>query len=181
MDHIHKVENSAREKSNAKAEKSSSRTKERAGRSKKVAVKIPSGRLAGTIHSSPDSSPSSEEENTEATPAPLIHKRKRSSPVKRSSTTSGANSEKIASTKTAPSIPENTGQSRPDQNRPAPKLAPSLPTPSTTTKSAPTSSLIPLSSGQIPSPDLDDHLTLKKKKKFIPKIPNLKLLYRPPH
>ena len=61
MDHIHNLEDTAKEKSSARAEKSSSRVKERAGRTKRVAVQIPSGRPASNTPPSPDS-PNSEEE-----------------------------------------------------------------------------------------------------------------------
>ena len=121
-------------------------------------MNIPSGRPASKTHSSPGFSPCSKEEAVEA--APLILKRNRSSPEKKSSTTSGANFEKIALIKTTSSVPEIAGQSRLEQIR----RAPSSSTPSTVTTSAPTSSSAQLSSVHIPSPDTDDHLTLKKLK-----------------
>ena len=77
MEHIHKLEDTARVKSNFRAEKSSSRAekssprvKERARRSKRITVKISSGRPASNTPSSPDSP------NSEEGIAPLIQKRK---------------------------------------------------------------------------------------------------------
>ena len=86
MDHIHKLEKTAREKSNAKAEKSnlraeknSHKVKECVGRTKRCAHKIPSGRATQQTPSSPIPSSSSTEETTPQT-TPQIPKRKRSSP-----------------------------------------------------------------------------------------------------
>ena len=149
-EHIHKIEDTARGKSSSRAERSSLKIKERIKRTKRVAVKILSSRPTRKAHSSLGSSPSSEEEAV-----PLTHKRKTSCPEEKSSTTFGASYEKIISTKTTSFAPENDGQSRP---------APSSSTPNTATTSAPASSSAPLSSGHIPSSDIDDHLTLKKLK-----------------
>ena len=161
-DHIHKIEDSTQGKISSRAKKSSPIIKARAKRTKRVAVKILSSRPVNKALSSLGSSPSSEEEAVEA--AHLIHKRKRSSPEKKSSTTFGANFEKIASAKTTHSAPEDAKQSRLEQSKPAPRLAPSSSALSTATPSAPVSSSAPLSSGHIPNPDTDDHLTLKRLK-----------------
>ena len=59
MEHIHKLEDIARERSNSRAEKSSPKVKERAGRIKKVAVKVSSGRIARRTPRSPNSSSNS--------------------------------------------------------------------------------------------------------------------------
>ena len=136
--------------SSSRTEKSSPRVKEHANKSKRIAVKIPSGRPASNTPSSPNS-PSSKEGT-----APLIQKRKRSSPAKK--TTSSANSKKPAPTKATSFAPKSVAQSR------SPIPASSSYTPSTATSSTLSSSLAPLSSGHIPSPDQDDHLSIKKLK-----------------
>ena len=76
MNHIHKIENSARGKDNARANKNSPVTKECSKRTKRVAVKIPPNRSTSKAHPSPSSSPNSKEEDVNVTP--LIQKRKRS-------------------------------------------------------------------------------------------------------
>ena len=91
MEHIHKLKDTAQENNSSRVENSNPKVKERVGRTKRVVVNIPSSRLARRTPSSPDSSSSSEEES-----AHLTHKRKRSSPAKKTSTTSGANYEKLA-------------------------------------------------------------------------------------
>ena len=94
MEHIHKLEDAVRERSSSRAEKSSPKVTEWVGRVKKVVVKVSSGRTARR-RSPSSNTPSSSEEDA----APLTHKRKRSSPEKKTSITSGADSEKLVTSK----------------------------------------------------------------------------------
>ena len=81
QDLINRVEDEARAKSSSKAEKGSSKASERANKGKKTAQKHSASRVVKSA------SPCPEEEQDAA---PLLHKRKRSSPVKKvlTSTTS---------------------------------------------------------------------------------------------
>ena len=114
MDHIHKLEDTAQEKSSARAKKSSSRVKESAGRTKRVAVKISSSKAACKTPLSPNSFPSIDEEAT-----PAIPKRKRSSLERRTSVASGAVVEQSKLARPASSLPEEIVHSEP-----APSLDP---------------------------------------------------------
>ena len=102
MDYIHKLQNTTREKSNAKAEKNSHKVKERASRTKRCAQKIPSGRPASSTPSSPDSPSCSS----------YLEKEKVKS-YEDDPTISGANSKKPAPTKATSSVPKNVAQSKP--------------------------------------------------------------------
>ena len=90
MDHIHKLEDAAQEKTTSRAEKSnlgagksSHKVKECAGRTKRTVVKIPSGRPASATPPSHDSPNFAKEVIPQTTPQ--IPKRKRSSPSRVSS------------------------------------------------------------------------------------------------
>ena len=108
MDHIHKLEDTVREKNSAKIEKSSSRVKERAGRTKRVIVKISLSRAACETPLSPNSSLSLDEET-----APAIPKRKRSSSERRTSVTSGAGVEQSRLARPASSLAKDIVHSKP--------------------------------------------------------------------
>ena len=108
MEHIRKLEDTAGEKSSSSTEKSSPKIKERAGRTKRVAVKVSSSRAARKTPPSPNSSPSLDEEA-----APAIPKRKRSSPERKTSVTSGASVKQSRLARPAPNLPEEVVHSEP--------------------------------------------------------------------
>ena len=140
--HINRLEDAMQKKHNFKAKKSNSKAPEQANKWKKIS--------------------SAEEQAT----APLLHKRKRSSLMKKTLTSTTAGHEKLVALKMmlpssnrkihsihlahqpSEATRENqTGGSTPEiamQSRPAPSSAPV--------------------SGPTPSPDEDDHLTIKKLK-----------------
>ena len=111
IEHIHKLEDTAQEKSNSRAKKSSPRVKERVRRTKKVIVKVSSSRATRRTSPSPNSSPSLDEEA-----APTIPKRKRSSLERKTSITFGAGVKQSRPARLALSLPEEIVLNEPTPN-----------------------------------------------------------------
>ena len=146
MDHIRKIESFAREKSSSKVARSSPATKECSRRTKKVAIKIPSSKAISKAQANPSSSLIPEEDVSRAQTNPS------SSPIPEE--VDDDNTPLIVKRKRS-SLVQSSAAPKPTQKPSDSHTAsPNVPTPAS----------ILLSSGQNPSLDPKDHLTLKKLK-----------------